>query len=62
MTIISTWMLAMFISSNNTNNAGGPLVIENIANQQECLRVQQVFERQLRVNRSVCIEVRKEKP
>jgi hypothetical protein len=61
MTIVSTWMLALFISSPNSGTGGGPMVIENLASQEECLRIQQVFERQMRVNRSVCVEVRKAK-
>jgi len=59
--IVSTWMLALFISSPHNSGAGGPMVIDNIANQQECMRVQEVFERQMRSVRSVCIEVRKAK-
>jgi len=61
MTVISTWMLALFVSSSVNSAAGGPLVIENMASREECLRVQEVFYRQMNVRRSVCIEVRKAK-
>lgn len=60
--MISTWILVVFLTSPSNSAAGGPFTIENIINQDECLRVQEVFERRLRAPRTLCIEVRKTKP
>jgi hypothetical protein len=60
--MISTWILVVYLAHPNSNSSGGPLAVENIINQEECLRVQEVFERRLRAPRTLCIEVRKTKP
>jgi hypothetical protein len=60
--MISTWILVVFLTSPSNSAAGGPFIIENIINQDECLRVQEVVERRLRAPRALCIEVRKTKP
>ena len=60
--MISTWILVVYLAHPNSSSSGGPITIENIINQEECLRVQEVFERRLRAPRSLCIEVRKTKP
>ena len=59
--MISTWILVVFLTSSTNSAAGGPFIIENIINQDECLRVQEVVERRLRAPRVLCIEVRKTK-
>lgn len=57
--MISVWVLVFWMSAGH---AGGPAVIDNIASQQECARIQSLV-REIREfgATSRCIEVRKVK-
>ena len=51
------WVLVIYMSSGGHN--GGPTVIDNIATQEECVRVSQVVAQSNRVDSLKCIQVRK---
>jgi hypothetical protein len=53
------WVLIIFMS--RTAHNGGPVVIDNIASMQECVRVQEVVKQSLMVDSTRCIEVKKGK-
>jgi hypothetical protein len=56
--MVKVWMLYLFM---NYVNAGGPMVIDNIASYSECRRVQLVMAQRPYYNDSQCIEVWKVK-
>lgn len=58
--MISVWVLLIYMSGSAHN--GGPTVIDNIANMQECVRVQEIVMQSRRADMARCIEVRKVKP
>lgn len=53
----SVWILLIYMSHGSHN--GGPTVIDNIANMQECVRVQEVIMKSNMTDSVRCIEVRK---
>ena len=50
------WVLLFYMSWNNT---GGPAIIDNIATEQECVRIQQIVIARNEYRSSQCIEVQK---
>lgn len=57
--MISVWVLVFYMSGGSHN--GGPTVIDNIANMEECVRVQKIVLTARRIDDARCIEVRKVK-
>ena len=55
--MIAVWILVFYVSG--TGN-GGPAVIDNIASQEECVRIQKIVNKMGGAS-SRCIEVRKVK-
>lgn len=53
--MIKVWILWVYMST--PYYGGGPMVVDNIATQEECLRLQKVFRENSYVNRSRCLEV-----
>ena len=53
------WVLVIYMSGNGHN--GGPTVIDNIATQEECVRVSQVVAQSNRTDSLRCIQVKKVK-
>jgi len=53
---MKVWVLLIYMSWYNT---GGPVVIDNIATQQECVRIQQIVRARSEYRSSQCMEVHK---
>jgi hypothetical protein len=55
----SVWILLIYMAGNSYH--GGPVVIDDIVNKEECVRVQNVVAESDYVRTARCIEVRKAK-